>query len=104
LSILRCGQVNEPRAGQVQGFVSGSAWICIVFGSWIRIRIKVRIHEISRLKIESWRAWTLKMEAWRLKMEVWRVCRPVVADSHHLQEQNQDLHRSEKLDPDPNPH
>ncbi len=30
----------------------------------------------------------------------WRVCRPVVADTHHLYEE-QDPHRSEKLDPDP---
>ncbi len=28
----------------------------------------------------------LKMEPWRLKMEAPRVCRPVVADSRHLDE------------------
>jgi hypothetical protein len=27
------------------------------------------------------------MEAWRLKMQTWRVCRPVVADLHHLDEE-----------------
>jgi hypothetical protein len=36
--------------------------------------------------------WTLTVEAWRLKMEPWRVCRPVVADSHHFDEEQ---------DPDP---
>jgi hypothetical protein len=50
--------------------------ICIVFGSWIRIRIKVKIQERSRLK----------NEAWRLKTEASGVCRLVVTDSHHLDE------------------
>ncbi len=39
---------------------------------------------------------TLPMEKWRLKMEPWRVCMPVVADSHHSdeeQELNQDPHQ-----------
>jgi hypothetical protein len=27
------------------------------------------------------------MEAWRLKMKPWRVCRPMVADSHHFDEE-----------------
>jgi hypothetical protein len=36
--------------------------------SWIRIRIKVKIPEISTLKMEPWRAIELStMEAWRLK-------------------------------------
>jgi hypothetical protein len=31
------------------------------------------------------------MEAWGLKMEPWRTCRPVIADSHHFdEEQNTD--------------
>ncbi len=30
--------------------------ICIVLGSWIRIRIRVKIQELKRLKIEPWRA------------------------------------------------
>jgi hypothetical protein len=34
------------------------------------------------------------MEAWRFKMEPWRVCRPVVAESHHFEEEK---------DPDPVP-
>jgi hypothetical protein len=34
----------------------------------------------------------LRIEAWRLKMETWRLCRPVVADSHNLDEEQ---------DPDP---
>jgi hypothetical protein len=33
-------------------------------------------------------------------MEPWRVCRPVVADSHHFDE-DPGHHLSEKLDPDP---
>jgi hypothetical protein len=37
---------------------------------------------------------TLTMEAWRLKMELCRVHRPVVADSHHFDE-------DEKQDPNP---
>ncbi len=37
-------------------------------------------------------AWRLKMEAWRPKMEPMRVCRPVTADSHHFEEEQ---------DPDP---
>jgi hypothetical protein len=46
----------------------------------------------------------LKMEAWRLKMEAWRVCRPVVTDLLHFDEEQDpdpDTHLSEKLDPDP---
>jgi hypothetical protein len=50
-----------------QGFRSGYALIRIVFGIWIRIRInrvkiwirihiKVKIQELSRLKMVSWRA------------------------------------------------
>jgi hypothetical protein len=35
------------------------------------------------------------MEAMRLKMETWRVCRQVIADSHHLDEEQ---------DPDPDPY
>ncbi len=42
------------------------------------------------------------MEGRSLKMKAWRVCRPVVADSHQLDdEQDPDPHWSEKLDPDP---
>jgi hypothetical protein len=39
-------------------------------------------------------------------MEPWRVCRPVVADSHHADEElNLGPDRSEKLNPDdPDPH
>jgi hypothetical protein len=61
--------------------------------SRIRIRIKVKIQELSRLKKEPGWPWTLKMETWTLKMEAWRVCRLLVADSHQLHEEQ---------DPDPN--
>jgi hypothetical protein len=37
---------------QMLGFGSGSAWIRIVFGSWIRIRIKVKVQELS--KAQKW--------------------------------------------------
>jgi hypothetical protein len=38
-------------------------------------------------------------------MEPWRVCRPVAADLHHLdEEQDLDPHFSEKPDPDLQPH
>ncbi len=57
-------------------------WIRIIFGIWIRIRIKVKIEKLQRLKIEPW----------MLAMKVWRVFRPVVADSHHFDEEQ---------DPDP---
>jgi hypothetical protein len=60
--------------------------------SWIQIRIKVRIQKLSRLKIEPW---TLTKEAWswRLKMEPWVVYRPVVAQSHYYDEdQDPDSH------------
>jgi hypothetical protein len=39
--------------------------------------------------------WTLTMEAWRFKMESWMVNRPVIADSHHCDEDH---------DPDTDPH
>jgi hypothetical protein len=45
--------------------------------------------------MEPLRAWTLKMEVWRFKKEAWIVCRPVIADSYHLDEEQ---------DPDPHPH
>ncbi len=37
-------------------------------------------------------------------MKSWRVCRPVVTDSHHFNDElDPDPHLSEKLDPDPQP-
>ncbi len=57
------------------------------------LRIKDKIQELSRLKMEG--RWTLKMEAWRLKMEAWSVCRLAVEDLHHLDEEQ---------DPDPDPY
>jgi hypothetical protein len=55
--------------------------------SWIRILIKVKIKKLSRLVIEPW----THNGGLELKMEPWRVLRPVVADSHHFEEE---------LDPD----
>jgi hypothetical protein len=46
--------------------------------------------------------WRLALEAWRLKMEPVRVCRSVIVDSHHIdEEEDPDPHQSEKSDPDP---
>jgi hypothetical protein len=48
--------------------------------------------------------WALTPEARGLKMEPRRFYRPVVAGSHHFEkEQDSDLHKSEKLDPDLDP-
>jgi hypothetical protein len=44
--------------------------------SWIRIRIKIK----------NQKTW------WTLTIEAWKVCRSVVTDSHHL---------NEEQDPDP---
>jgi hypothetical protein len=59
------------------------------------------------LTVEAWRfkmeAWRLKMETCKLKMELWRVYRPVVTDSHHIEDElvsGPDPHFREKLDPD----
>ncbi len=60
------------------GCAYGSAWICTIFGSWIRIRIKCQ----NSIALEA-------------KKEPWRVCRPVVVDSRHFDEEQ---------DPDPEPH
>jgi hypothetical protein len=43
--------------------------------------------------MEAVRAVDATMKARRLKIKPWRVCRPVAADSHHLDEEQ-----------DPNPH
>jgi hypothetical protein len=65
--------------------------------SWIRIRIKAKIQKLSRRAVDAHK------EAWRLKMEPWRIYRPLIADSHHSDEEQDaalDQHLSEKLDPD----
>jgi hypothetical protein len=47
---------------------------------------------------------TLTLEPRGLKIEPRRVYRPVVADSHHFEEeQDSGRHQSEKLDPDLDP-
>jgi hypothetical protein len=66
-------------------------------GSRARIRIRVKAGSASAIMSEfrSFRGskwslgglWTITVEAWRLKMEPWRVCRPVVANSHHIDEE-----------------
>ncbi len=79
-----------------QDIGSGYARICIAFESGSRSELEWKAGS------GSIRASRLKIYAWRLKMEVWRVCRPVVADSHQLdEEQDPDPHWNEKLDPDP---
>ncbi len=45
------------------------------------------------------------MEAWKLEGSLGGPRRPVVKDSHQLnEEQDSDPHKSEKLDPEPEPH
>jgi hypothetical protein len=62
--------------------------LSIIFGSWTRIRIKVKIQKLYRLKTEPW---MLTMEALKLKMVPGgQYLRPVVADSNHFDEE-QDL-------------
>ncbi len=64
------------------------------------IRISFRVK--SRIKMEPWRALYAPNRGMRLKMEPRRVCRPVVADLHHFdEEQDPDPHQSEKSGPDP---
>ncbi len=65
--------------------------------SWIRIRIKLKF------KREPWRAVGAHngvLEAQIGALEPWRVYRPVIADSHHLEEDS-DPDLGQKLDPDP---
>jgi hypothetical protein len=54
--------------------------------SQIRIRIKVKILEPERLKMEPGRAVDAHNGGVKFKMEAWRVCRLLVADSHHFDE------------------
>ncbi len=85
-------RTQVPVTGLHENDILGSwlqVWISIILGSWIRILIRM----------ESWiRIHNRGME---VKMEPWRVCRSVVADSHHLdEEQDPDphMHESEKRD------
>jgi hypothetical protein len=76
-NIILAGRVADPESR-----------IRISLGSWIRIRIRVKI--FSSFKGTKWNRggpWTLTMEVWRLKMETWRVCKPMVADSHDFDEE-----------------
>ncbi len=59
----------------------------IIFGSWIRSRIKDKIKELWRLKMERGWPWTLTIEARRPKMKLWIICIPVVADLNHCDEE-----------------
>jgi hypothetical protein len=61
----------------------------------IQLRIKFKIQELRRLKLEPWRA----VDAPNGDVE-WRVTRPVVADSHHFDE-DPDPHQGGKSNPDP---
>ncbi len=64
------------------------------------MKSKIRIVRNSKWK----GPWTLAAEAWRLNMMPWRVCRPVFADSHHIEEKqdpNSDPHLSKKSNPGP---
>jgi hypothetical protein len=93
------GQENAHHDWEIENKAKFRVWIRMAlhfFGSWARIHIRVK--SLIRIRIEvkienfffrgsKWSRggpWTLKMEAWRLKMEAWRVCRPLVADSPHV--------------------
>ncbi len=68
--------------------------------SRIFIRISCRVK--SRIKMEPWRALYAHNRGMRLKMEPRRVCRPVVADLHHFDEEQDPVpHQSEKSCQDP---
>ncbi len=54
----------------------GSAWIRIIFGSWIRIRTRIRVKSWIRIRIKV-KNLKFTMEAFRLTMEPWRIFRPV---------------------------
>jgi hypothetical protein len=56
--------------------------------SWIRIRMKIKNSEAPEAQNRAVEVGgRSQMEAWRPKVEAWSVCRPVVADSHHLDEE-----------------
>jgi hypothetical protein len=53
-----------------------------------RIRIQVKLQALQRAKkLSQSGPWTLTLEAWRLKMGPQRLCRSVVADLHHFDEE-----------------
>jgi hypothetical protein len=66
--------------------------------SRIQTCIRLKIQELCRLKMELWRAVETQVEAWRLPIEPWRVCRPLVADLHYVDEEQD---QSKQSDPDP---
>jgi hypothetical protein len=65
--------------------------------------LKSKFRSFSGSKWSHAGPWTHSMEACRIKKIVpWRVCRPLVADSHHFdEEQDPDPHIGEKSDLDP---
>jgi hypothetical protein len=91
-------EIKSHRTGQCYG--SGSAWtriilegrirICIRVKSRIRIRVNVKIRELCRLKMKPYSG---RSQLNYFAVEV--LCRPVVADSDHLDE-NLDPHQKER--------
>jgi hypothetical protein len=73
------------------GCGSGSAWISIIFGSCIHADLyySEKLQRFFRgSQMVPWRTKGDRGRSkWRLKMEPWRVCRTVVADSHHFDEE-----------------
>jgi hypothetical protein len=49
--------------------------------------LKSKFSGFKGLKFSRGGPWTLTMEAWRIKMKPCRICRPVVADSNHFDEE-----------------
>jgi hypothetical protein len=76
--------------GQGCGSGSESAWILIIMGSWIRVRIRVKSWVLFRIEVGI-QASNGAMKAENGALEH----RPVVADSYHF---------DEGQDPDLDPH
>jgi hypothetical protein len=82
-------------------FLGFFRWVFLGGFFWLGFLLPTLLLEAQKIEPS-----TLTMEACRLKMELLRVYRPKVADSHHVDDeqdidQDSDPHSSEKLDPDP---
>jgi hypothetical protein len=97
--LLCCG--SESASFQGAGSRSASQEIQIRNQSEKSVPDPHQKHFSEPIEVQSG-PWTFTMEAHRLKTELWTVCRPVVADSHQFdEEQDLDLHQNEISEPDP---
>jgi hypothetical protein len=88
---------------RVQGFGFGSTWIRDVFGSWIRIRIGVKIQDCRGSKFSRGRSkWRHKGSKWRPggSVDQWSQIRIILMRSLD-EEHDLDPHLNENLDLDP---